>query len=46
PAQAAAIQAFARCFEAQRYAGQPPSRAALRQALGELRRALPWRLLR
>ncbi len=46
PAQAPAIQAFARCFEAQRYAGQPASRAALRQALGELRRALPWRLLR
>jgi transglutaminase-like putative cysteine protease len=46
PGQAPAIQAFARCFEAQRYAGQAPSRAALRQALGELRRALPWRLLR
>jgi transglutaminase-like putative cysteine protease len=46
PGQAAAIHAFARCFEAQRYAGQAPSRAALRQALGELRRALPWRLLR
>ncbi|MGQ7958204.1 transglutaminase TgpA family protein [Pseudomonas sp. SP16.1] len=46
PDQAAQIQAFAGCFEAQRYAGQAPSRAALRQALGALRRALPWRLLR
>lgn len=46
PAQAPAIRAFARCFEAQRYAGEAPSRAALHHALRELRRALPWRLLR
>lgn len=46
PAQAAQIEAFARCFEQQRYAGQPSSRAALLQALWDLRRALPWRFSR
>ena len=45
PAQAAQIQAFAACFERQQYAGQAVAPAALRQALGELRQALPWRWL-
>ncbi len=43
PAQAAAIRGFARLFVAQRYAGQPPSAAELRQILWLLRRTLPWR---
>ncbi|MDF2074677.1 transglutaminase TgpA family protein [Ectopseudomonas mendocina] len=46
PEQAAQIEAFARCFEQQRYAGEPVSPAALQRALNDLRRALPWRLLR
>lgn len=46
PEQAAQIEAFARCFEQQRYAGEPVSPAALHRALSDLRRALPWRLLR
>ncbi|CAM3805323.1 DUF3488 and DUF4129 domain-containing transglutaminase family protein [Ectopseudomonas alcaliphila] len=46
PEQAAQIETFARCFEQQRYAGEPASRDALRQALSDLRRALPWRLSR
>ena len=46
PEQAEQIETFARCFEQQRYAGGPASRDALRQALSDLRRALPWRLSR
>lgn len=46
PEQAAQIEAFARCFEQQRYAGEPVSPVALQRALSDLRRALPWRLLR
>jgi len=46
PEQAAQIETFARCFEQQRYAGGPVSRDALRQALSDLRRALPWRFSR
>jgi transglutaminase-like putative cysteine protease len=46
PEQAAQIEAFARCFEQQRYAGEPASRAALLHALSDLRRALPWRASR
>ncbi len=46
PDQAAQIEAFARCFEQQRYAGEPASRATLQRALSDLRRALPWRLPR
>lgn len=45
PAQAAQIEAFAACFERQQYAGQAVAPAALRQALGKLRQALPWRWL-
>lgn len=43
PQQAQAIDAFARAFEAQRYAGQPASPEQLRELLRRLRRALPWR---
>lgn len=43
PQQAAEINAFADCYERQRYAGEPASRLALQQALRRLRRALPWR---
>lgn len=43
PQQAQAIDAFARAFEAQRYAGQPASPEQLRELLRHLRRALPWR---
>ncbi|MBC9250595.1 transglutaminase [Pseudomonas alcaligenes] len=43
PEQAQAIDAFARIFEAQRYAGQASAPQQLRQALRQLRRALPWR---
>ncbi len=46
PAQAQAITDFATAFEAQRYAGQAPSAAVLRQHLITLRRALPWRFTR
>lgn len=46
PAQAFAIQAFAQNYEAQQYALQGGSSAALRQHLRNLRRALPWRLTR
>ena len=46
PDQAAQIEAFARCFEQQRYADEPASRATLQRALSDLRRALPWRLPR
>lgn len=43
PRQAAAIDAFAHLFEAQRYAGEPAAPQALRDALKTLRRAMPWR---
>ncbi|MBB1519773.1 transglutaminase TgpA family protein [Aquipseudomonas guryensis] len=43
PVQAEAIQAFARIYEAQRYAGQPSAPDELRTALRQLRRVLPWR---
>lgn len=43
PQQARQIEAFAESFEQQRYAGAPPSTRVLRQALRQLRRALPWR---
>ncbi|WP_339524241.1 transglutaminase TgpA family protein [Pseudomonas sp. EA_35y_Pfl2_R111] len=46
PAQAGAIANFAATFEVQRYAGQEPSVAQLRQHLKALKRALPWRLTR
>jgi hypothetical protein len=46
PAQAQAITDFAALFEAQRYAGQAPSAAHLRQRLKALRRVLPWRFTR
>lgn len=46
PEQAQQIEAFVRCFERQRYAGEPASRKALLQALGDLRKALPWRFSR
>ncbi|WPC07032.1 DUF3488 and transglutaminase-like domain-containing protein [Pseudomonas benzenivorans] len=46
PKQAHLIRAFATAFEAQRYAGQAASPAQLRQRLGALRRALPWRFTR
>jgi transglutaminase-like putative cysteine protease len=44
PAQAQAIEAFVREFQAQRYAGGGGSHATLRQHLKSLRRSLPWRL--
>ncbi|MDD1964892.1 DUF3488 and DUF4129 domain-containing transglutaminase family protein [Pseudomonas sp. NPDC090203] len=44
PAQAEAIEAFAREFEAQRYAGVAGSVGHLRRRLKYLRRSLPWRL--
>ncbi|HXR02948.1 MAG TPA: DUF3488 and transglutaminase-like domain-containing protein [Pseudomonas sp.] len=44
PAQAEAIEAFAREFEAQRYAGVSGSVGHLRRRLKSLRRSLPWRL--
>lgn len=43
PAQAAAIDGFARTFEAQRYAGQVSTPLELRQALRQVRQSLPWR---
>lgn len=43
PLQADAIQAFARIYEAQCYAGQPSAPEELRAALRQLRRLLPWR---
>lgn len=43
PLHAQAINAFARAFEAQRYAGQPASPQHLRDLLRRLRRELPWR---
>ncbi|MBD9484170.1 DUF3488 domain-containing transglutaminase family protein [Pseudomonas sp. PDM14] len=43
PVQAAAIQAFASAFEAQRYAGATLAADELRAALRRLRRELPWR---
>lgn len=43
PTQAAAIEAFAVAFEAQRYGGQPESVRQLRPHLQQLRRSLPWR---
>ncbi len=43
PGQAEAIQAFARIYEAQRYAGRPSAPQDLRAALRQLRRLLPWR---
>ena len=46
PAQAEQIEAFAHCFEQQRYASQPASRTALVHALRQVRKALPWRLSR
>ncbi|MET1077333.1 MAG: DUF3488 and transglutaminase-like domain-containing protein [Pseudomonas sp.] len=46
PSQAAAINAFAQAFEAQRYAGSTGSVAELRHLLKRLRTALPWRLMR
>jgi protein-glutamine gamma-glutamyltransferase len=46
PQQAPEILAFAGAFEAQRYAGEEPVPAQLRQMLRRLRRALPWRLTR
>jgi len=46
PAQAEQIEAFAHCFEQQRYALQPASRTALVHALRQVRKALPWRLSR
>lgn len=46
PAQAAAIEGFARDFEAQRYAGAEPAPGQLRERLAALRRTLPWRASR
>ncbi|HLD67211.1 MAG TPA: DUF3488 and transglutaminase-like domain-containing protein [Pseudomonas sp.] len=46
PAQAVPIQAFARAFEAQRYAGRPEASHELRLLLKRLRRVLPWRWTR
>ncbi len=43
PDQAAAIDRFVRCYEAQRYAGQVGRADELPAALRQLRRALPWR---
>gem|GEM_PF-6736246 len=43
PDQAAAIDRFVRCYEAQRYAGQDGRADELPAALRQLRRALPWR---
>lgn len=45
PEQALAIRAFAEAFERRRYAGEAIPNAMLRRALGDLRRALPWRSL-
>jgi len=44
PAHADAIEAFAKEFEAQRYAGASGSVGHLRRRLKYLRRRLPWRL--
>jgi len=46
PGQAECIRAFARAFEAQRYAGRAGSPSELRRQLAQLRRALPWHLSR
>jgi transglutaminase-like putative cysteine protease len=42
PEQSAAISDFAKAFEAQQYAFNPPDPVMLRRALANLRRALPW----
>lgn len=44
PVHADVIGAFAREFQAQRYAGSASSPAELRRCLKQLRRRLPWRL--
>ena len=43
PEQARLIEAFAKDYEAQRYAGHELATPALRKQLQALRRALPWR---